>query len=121
MALFPPIMETRLDIPAMMDAATFDARLDQFKRQMVEDPNTPERPGPLLLAAYLHNSVEQYAEARSYAFRLRAVAGNDEIYQAYARFVLSGKRPGEPDEMMAPADDAAETSPETDESTDAAP
>ena len=111
MALFPPLMETRLDIPAMMDAATFDRRLDQFKQQMVEDPRMPERPGPLLLAAYLHNSVAQYAEARHYAFRLRAVAGNDEIYQAYARFVLSGRRPGEPDNPAGPdePDESTET------------
>jgi len=110
MALFPPLMETRLNIPAMMDPGTFDQRLDQFKDQMEETPGMPERPGPLLLAAYLHNSVGEYAEARHYAFRLRAVAGEDEIYQAYARFVLSGKRPGEPDD---PAE--ADASPEAEQ------
>ena len=93
MRLFPPLIETRLDIAAMMDVNTFDDRLDEFKRQIRERPELPERPGPLLLATYLHNSIGQRVEARRYALRLRAVAHGDEIYQAYAQFVLTGQRP----------------------------
>ena len=98
MALFPPLMETRLDIPSLMDPAKFDLRLKALKEELKEDPRRVERPEPLLLAAYLHRSVGERLEARHYAHRLRAVAGRDEIYLAYARFVLTGKQPDEPDD-----------------------
>ncbi|HDZ22559.1 hypothetical protein LCGC14_0284290 [marine sediment metagenome] len=98
MALFPPLMETRLDIPSLMDPVTFDERLKAFKLDLKEDSQKLERPEPLLLAAYLHMCVGERLEARHYAHRLRAVAGRDEVYLAYARFVLTGKRPDEPDD-----------------------
>ena len=98
MELFPPLMETRLDIPSLMDPATFDERLKAFKQDLKEDSRQLERPEPLLLAAYLHMCVGERLEARHYAHRLRAVAGRDEVYLAYARFVLTGKRPDEPDD-----------------------
>jgi len=95
MDLFPPLMETRLDIGAMMHLPTFSERLKELKRELQENPIAAERPALLLLAAYLHNCTGEDIEARHYAHRLRAVGRRDELYQAYARFILTGRRPDE--------------------------
>ena len=97
MRIFPPLMETRLDIAGMMDYALFEERLRRFKEDVQEDGRMVETAPPLLLATYLHNCIGEDAEARIYAFRLRAVGRDNELYQAYARFVLSGKLPDEVD------------------------
>ena len=117
MVLFPPLMETRLDIAGMMDYPLFEKRLQQFKQEVREDAWATEDAAPLLLATYLHSCIGEDAEARIYAFRLRAAGRGNELYQAYARFVLTGKRPDEPDdpddgkpagEVISPEGSAAE-------------
>ena len=95
--LFPPLMETQLDIPAMMHLATFQLRLQGLKKDLKENALLADRPSPLLLAAYLHKSIGEDAEAHNYALRLRAVGRGNELYQAYARFLLENKRPADVD------------------------
>ena len=106
--LFPPLMETKLDIPAMMHLATFRQRLLGLKKDLKENALLADRPSPLLLAAYLHQSIGEDAEAHNYALRLRAVGRGNELYEAYARFLLEDKRPADVDAAADPTEGDSE-------------
>jgi len=91
MAAFPPIMETRLDIPSMVDVKVIDSQLARLER--IINGYQFEDPDPLLpfIAAYIHNSLGNTDEARRHAKSLRELAGDDEIYRAYSNHLLGDK------------------------------
>lgn len=92
MKLFPPMMETRLDVAGMMDVKTFGERLKQMDKRFAAT-DKPTDPLLLLLGAYMHANDDE--KAKSYAKRLADAAGNDKILSAFATYTLTGKRPDE--------------------------
>jgi len=96
MELFPPLMETHLDIPAMMDQADFQRRVEAVDRRLTERAGKEQDwADPLLVfvAAYMHSNAGQKEKAGLYAARLQAAAPSDKLFTAYASFVLTGRRP----------------------------
>lgn len=94
MELFPPMMETRVDVAAIMDASALERQLLVVDKRLDASLNKVE---PLLafLSAYMHCNANEMEDANRYARRLRAAAADDPLYVAYAEFVLTGKRPTE--------------------------
>ncbi|MHC4561465.1 MAG: tetratricopeptide repeat protein [Planctomycetota bacterium] len=107
MELFPPLMETRLDIAGMVEMKAFTKRLEELKEVLAEQAGAYDNPVTLLLGAYLCASVDQQQDARRYAYRLGAASGGNPIYSAYSEFLITGKRPDQPDDKAedAPAKD----------------
>jgi hypothetical protein len=97
MELFPPLMETRLNITGMVEMKAFSQRLDDLKDALAEQAGAYDSPVTLLLGAYLCASMNEQANARRYAYRLGAASGGNPIYSAYSEFLITGKRPDQPE------------------------
>ena len=93
MAIFPPVMETRMAVGGMIDAGVFDRRLAELD-DLLGEQTPSDSQMLLLLATYMHASAGQEDQAKACAQRLADVA-NDAIAAAYAQFVLTGQRPDE--------------------------
>ena len=95
MELFPPIMETRLDVPMIMDPVAFDHQLDRVDERLAKEAREAD-PLLIFLGTYAHYSVGNLRIAKYYARKLHAAAGSDDaLFRAYATFVLTGDRPAE--------------------------
>jgi hypothetical protein len=92
MTMFPPIMETRMDIAALMDVKAFNAQLAYLDRRVGQGEEKNEI-ALVFLAAFLHYSAQDDATAKAYAKQLKDLAGDDKLMTSYAEFLLTGKRP----------------------------
>ena len=90
--LFPPMMETRVDLSGMMDAKVIETRLNALDRRM-RGADRDSKKLLIFLATFLYHNSEQPDKARTYAEQLKASARHDALLKAYAEFVLSGRRP----------------------------
>ncbi len=91
MVLFPPIAETRLDIPLMMDKTVFARRLDLMEYQIQrEGSDVPAL--VYLTAVFMHRSAGQDFQAQAYARKLIESADGNELLTGYAKFVLAGQQ-----------------------------
>ncbi|MDY6912924.1 MAG: hypothetical protein SVT52_00465 [Planctomycetota bacterium] len=93
LVLFPPLMETKLDVKAMLDERVFNHRLAEVDRRLNDRNKSPEAM-LAFVSVFLHHSVGNHAEAKRYAHDLVMYAGSDRLIASYATFVLTGKRPG---------------------------
>jgi len=91
--LFPPVMETRLDVAAMMPVGVFKSRLAALDVRLSGEADFDK--SLIFLASFLHLSISEEAEAKAYARKLNAAAQSDKLYGAYVEFVFSGKRPAQ--------------------------
>jgi len=89
---FPPLMETQLDIAGMMNVKDFKKSLDDLYFRLRDD-SRPDEPVMVFLATYMSASAGNDEEAKRFAKRLRAAGRGDRLYAAYARLILTGKRP----------------------------
>ncbi|MFB3890406.1 MAG: tetratricopeptide repeat protein [Phycisphaerae bacterium] len=87
--LFPPLMETRLDVKGMMDGAAFKTRLTALDERLSKSPDMMLA----FLSSYLHHTVGESADAKKQADALKKLAGSDKLMNSYADFVLTGKLP----------------------------
>jgi hypothetical protein len=92
MDVFPPIMEMRLDYAGLTNLAVFQARLGELDARLREPE---EERDPLLpfLACYLHFSEGDLQMAKTYAEQVQKLPDQGRWVQAFAEFVLTGKRP----------------------------
>ena len=97
--LLPPMMGTRLDLPAMLDEKIIAAQVKRLDKRLKEreeaapDLQVRTEPGLAFLSAFIHHNLGQSAEAKEAARALQAAGGDDKLMQAYATFVLTGDRP----------------------------
>ncbi len=91
MALFPPIGETRLDIPQMMDEMVFARRLDLLEYQ-IQRAGSDVPALAYLTAVFMYRSAGQDFQAQAYAHKLIESADGNELLTGYAKFVLTGQR-----------------------------
>lgn len=92
MELFPPIMETRIDIGAMMDKELIARRLATLKKRL-DDKTQHVEPLLLFLEVFMARNAGDDAIVRRYVPRLQESAGTDRILGAYADFLATGKKP----------------------------
>lgn len=94
MALFPPIMEPRLDLLRLMNAGVLERRMAELDR-LIQDDKDDTRPRLVMLAAYAHHSLGHEFLAKSAARKLQRSAAGDKLLLAFAEFVLTGRRVGQ--------------------------
>ncbi len=89
--LFPPTLETRLDVEEMMPVADFRKRLGQLDARLAKqkDPQADL----VFLAAVLHHVAGDAKTAAKHAARLRDLAGEDEVFKSTAERILSKGKP----------------------------
>ncbi|MCE5280029.1 MAG: hypothetical protein ABFD92_18155 [Planctomycetaceae bacterium] len=88
-AVFPPLMKTRIDVASMMDSKLLDRRLTEISQRVVA---SKQNEGMLAFAAaFLEYNLRRDTDARYFAGRLRADAGDDPVFRGYASFVLGEK------------------------------
>jgi hypothetical protein len=90
MALFPPMMEVRLDVGRMMPREAFAARLEALDESRADLPREAQRM-LVFLATYMHRLAGRADQARAHARSLAVLADNDLLLQTYATHVLAGK------------------------------
>ncbi|MHC4981834.1 MAG: hypothetical protein ACYTF6_01535 [Planctomycetota bacterium] len=94
MELFPPIMEIKVDLSKILGT-----QLKVWETRMLALDKSIELSGretePMLrfLAAYANYQLGMTEKAKAHAAALADVARTDKILSAYARFILTGKRP----------------------------
>jgi len=87
---FPPIMETRLDMPGMLSKGDFEKRLAELnERAAPEDADTPI----LLLATFVNYNAGDLKTARAHAARLAERTDIRPIAKLYAEYVQTGEIP----------------------------
>jgi len=91
MRLFPPIMETRLDIAAMLPIEAVEYQLERVDARL--EASGRVEPSLALLSAFVHHNLGHKAEAARSARLLRSAAGDDELLKAYASYLLTGRHP----------------------------
>jgi hypothetical protein len=94
MRIFPPVMEARFDLKAMIGADTAAAVIGQVDSAAAQ--STPQSAALLnFLAAFVHRNSGDVAKAKDHAARIApALAGNteeDKVLTGYADFILKGK------------------------------
>ncbi len=101
MSLMPAMMETRIDLPAMLPQKDLQIELDALDERLAEDERLRQRldlgrePNLLLLATFLHHNLGQQNKAKRWAAVLKEATENDPLVQTFATYVLTGKRPGD--------------------------
>jgi tetratricopeptide (TPR) repeat protein len=93
--VFPPLMETRLDVAKLIDDKTFQTRLAALDQRLSIAPDRDE-PLLLMLATFLHQNAGQTEKAKAYAQLLKDSPKSTKLMQAYTTYVLTGKRPVQP-------------------------
>ncbi|MBS3733956.1 MAG: hypothetical protein KGY99_03410 [Phycisphaerae bacterium] len=95
MELYPPLMETRMDVARMMGKQidVLQQRLVALDERTDEGVATRADRSFVFLSAYLHQCLGQTFAARQQAAKL--ADAEDDMLAAFARYVLTGKRPGE--------------------------
>jgi hypothetical protein len=92
--MFPPLMETRFDLPGMVDPKVIQAQLDRLdSRIAAADPESKRM--LQFLAMFLYRNSSEPSKARTYAEQLLTTSRNNAILRAYADLILTGKGPGE--------------------------
>lgn len=106
MRILPPIMETRINLVGMLGEKVVKERLASVMKRIKDNDD----PSVMLafLATYLNANTGNKDQAQKMATVLKGVAGDDKLLDAYATFVLTGKRPGEVNSSKKPATDETE-------------
>ena len=93
MEIFPPTMETRLDVPHLMSDVVFQEQLAFAAKTFSQ----AQRPAPLLALslAYMYQTVGETDKAQAIAVELAKLSAddNDPLMAAYANYVLTGQPP----------------------------
>ncbi|MFW6132715.1 MAG: hypothetical protein ACOC8F_02370 [Planctomycetota bacterium] len=95
--LYPPLMETRMDLQRMMGdrVEVLRDRLGELEKRIGAEADTPAARRFAMLSAYLYQCLGQTEQARARAQRLAEADVEDKLLRAFARYVLTGERPGE--------------------------
>lgn len=87
--MFPPLLTSHLEVVNVADANLIQRRLDFLATRLAHSQAGPE-PMLYFIAAFLHANLNQTDQAKAYATKLQASAGDDVILANYARFLLTG-------------------------------
>ena len=93
MRMFPPVMVTRLNVMREIPSKKLKGRLEQIYNRIKDRQGANVDPQLAMLATYMHRSAGENYIAEVCAKKLKAAAGDDKIYSAFATYVLTGKRP----------------------------
>ena len=89
--MLPPLIESRIDVAAMMDVKDARAQLVNLEERLRGDPYTRRDPHVYFAACFMSRNVGNRSEAIRYAEIIRKLAPENKIIRAYAQLVLTGK------------------------------
>lgn len=99
--MFPPLMETRLDLPGMVDPIVIQSQLDRLdSRIAAADPESKRM--LQFLAMFLYRNSNEPGKAKTYAEQLMTTSKNNAVLRAYADLILTGKGPGDTEDNGRP-------------------
>jgi hypothetical protein len=90
--LFPPLMETRIDLPEFLSNDDLKANFAELESWIEK---TSKKPMLVLLATYMAHNLGDKPKAQKYATLLKEEKRVHPLFHAFADYVLSGKRPAE--------------------------
>lgn len=91
MLRFPPLMQTRVDLPRMLGKEALATALALVKQRLEGDAGE-DRPRLLFVAAFAAHGARQDDLARQHAKALLEAAGDDRLYKAYAQELLKAAK-----------------------------
>jgi len=89
--MLPPLIESRIDVAAMMDIKDARAQLVNLEERLRGDPYTRRDPHVYFAACFMSRNVGNRSEAIRYAEIIQKLAPENKIIRAYAQLVLTGK------------------------------
>lgn len=93
---FPPLMEVRVDVAAMVGEQTLDRRMTWLAERF-GDRAAPAEIDHVFLMAWLNHNLDRPEQAQQWAHTLADLAGQeqDTVLAGFARYVLTGQHPAE--------------------------
>lgn len=90
--LFPPLMETKLDLTKLMPAGNLSERLDALELWVTK---VHDKPSLVFLAAFMQHNAGHDKLARKHAENLKKSEYASPLLKMYADYILTGKLPTE--------------------------
>ena len=90
--LFPPLVETRIDLPQFLSNDDLKANFAELENWI---QHTNKKPMLVLLATYIAHNLGDKTKATKYATMLKNQKNAPAVFHALADYVLTGKRPAE--------------------------
>ena len=90
--LFPPLMETKLDLTKLMPLKNLNDRLDSLELWATK---VHDKPVLVFLAAFMQQNADRGKLARKHAEKLKKSEYATPVMKAYANYLLTGKLPVE--------------------------
>ncbi len=84
---FPPMMEARVDVKAILDPQIVEMRIAQLEKRLA-DEDEPTEPSLVFLVAFIRASMDQPGLAAKHAQTLAKIAGKEKTYILYAKHLL---------------------------------
>lgn len=103
LSLFPPLMETEVQIQSMLPPQAVDRSLGDLEQWIQDAGGSPKLH---LLAAFMYHNAGQQKDAQRHARAIREAKFSGDIAKTYAEYILTGQIPeGGPDSRAtAPSD-----------------
>jgi hypothetical protein len=90
--VFPSLIEVRLDLSSLMNMNDLRARVTELDARIARNEAEADPLLPLL-ACYLHFNLNELPSAKLYAQQVKEGDLKNKVVQAFAEYVLTGKRP----------------------------
>jgi hypothetical protein len=91
MTLSKLMMATGVEVAEMLGKEVVELRLGQLEQRIAEEGEDLD-PSLVFLAAFIRSVRGETADAARLAGKLKAMAGEDELYKAYAEYLLKPKQ-----------------------------
>ncbi len=92
LTMFPPLIETRLDIANLIPPKEFDARLKALEKWAA---SVPDQPSVLFLSAWLSFNAGDQKAAADKARELLKRDDIDKFIRVFSEYIVTGKKPTE--------------------------
>lgn len=90
MELFPPLMETQLDLKNLMPMDKLNERLDSLERWVTR---IHDKPALVFLAAFMQQNAGNTKQAKKHAEALKKLNLKSLVLNAYVDYIITGKLP----------------------------
>lgn len=87
--LLPALAATRLELGEMVSSRVLAKRVAMLDSRLASEKDID--PGLVFLATFMHHYLGPDSLAKTNAARLKRIARGDELMQAYARYILTGR------------------------------
>ncbi len=90
MELFPPLMETQLDLKTLLPTKKLDERLTSLELWVAR---VHDKPSLVFLAAFMQQNAGNTTQAKKHAAALKKMKIESPVMEAYVEYILTGTLP----------------------------